>query len=167
MTINLSKGSSVESVRTFLAVQLPDTERSKLGAVEHAFGPAGQGLKWVAEELLHITVRFLGGVSSSRLQLVEAAAALAAPAVSPFPLYITRLGAFPNERTPRVIWAGLRDDDGLASLHRLYEEVEDALTKQGFKRADRRFSPHITLARARDTVPSAERRTMGDRLSAI
>jgi 2'-5' RNA ligase len=167
MSIDLSKRSSSESIRTFLAVPLPDAVKSTVGAVQSEFQATGRSLKWVAPELLHITVRFLGSVPATRIQLVEAAAALGAAKVSPFVLTLTGLGAFPNERSPRVIWAGLQDDDGLVALHTLFEHVEDAMAAQGFAREERSFSPHITLGRARDTATSADRRAVGERLAVV
>jgi 2'-5' RNA ligase len=167
MSIDLSKQSGSEKVRTFLAIPLPEAEKSKFGAVQRAFDAERNSLKWVAPELLHITVKFLGGVAATRLQLVEAAAAIAAGAVSPFALTIAGLGAFPNELSPRVLWAGLQDDAGLTALHRLFDQVEVALAAQGFGREERRFSPHITLARARDTATPMERRAVGDRLAVV
>jgi RNA 2',3'-cyclic 3'-phosphodiesterase len=54
------------------------------------------------------------------------------------------LGFFPNEKHPRVFWAGI---GGSANLKTLAEDIDGALEKLEIPREQRPFSPHLTLAR--------------------
>lgn len=90
----------------------------------------------------------------------------AAEGSRPFDLTVTGLGAFPNPRQPRVIWVGLERDAGYEALTGLFEDLDAALTARGFPREERAFSPHITLARARDRISVGERRELGTALAA-
>src|SRR5947209_3926506 len=146
MAVQLSKCGPSSTVRTFLAVELPLSLREDLERSRSAFGDYA-ALKWSASSLLHITVRFLGNVHETRMTEVVGAASAAARHVEPFSLTLSGLGAFPNERSPRVLWVGLAHDDGYDILGRLYALLEDNLTAAGFPREERSFSPHITLAR--------------------
>lgn len=159
----LSKRGVASTVRTFLAVELPPSLKAELERLRSDFGDRGS-LKWSASSLLHITVRFLGNVHESRMPDVEAAARAAAARVEPFHLSLSRFGAFPNERAPRVIWVGLARDAGYEELHRLFERAEGELTARGFPPEERSFSPHITLARARDTAGQSDKREIGEDL---
>jgi RNA 2',3'-cyclic 3'-phosphodiesterase len=119
-------------------------------------------LKWVAPDAMHITVKFLGNIARTRIDDVQTGVIEAAAMVPPFSLHIAGLGCFPNVRTPRVVWAGIADGDGKNALRGLFERIEDALAGHGFSRDERSFSPHITLARARDTLSVADRRAVGE-----
>jgi RNA 2',3'-cyclic 3'-phosphodiesterase len=159
----LSKRGVGSTVRTFLAVELPPSLKAGLDRLRSDFGDSAS-LKWSASSLLHITVRFLGSVHESRMPDVEAAARAAAARVEPFHLSLAGLGAFPNERVPRVIWVGLARNAGYEELGRLFERVESELTAREFPPEERSFSPHITLARARDTAGLSDKREIGEDL---
>jgi 2'-5' RNA ligase len=59
-------------------------------------------------------------------------------------LSVTGIGAFPNSRSPRVLWLGLEAPKELPGLA---EKVDAALGPLGFEREKRAFTPHVTLAR--------------------
>src|SRR5579859_2772237 len=145
----LSKAPKAPTIRTFIAVALPEDLRIRLGAVQTEFGVQNTGLKWVPADLLHITVRFLGPVPETRIEAVFEAARHASADYRAFELHLEGLGAFPNSRRPRVLWAGLRQDDGLTRLNGLFHRLEHELKECCFTPEGRRFSPHITLARIR------------------
>jgi 2'-5' RNA ligase len=103
---------------------------------------------WVRRENLHLTLKFVGEVEPARAEELSAASARAATGAGPFALTISAAGAFPRRGAPRVLWLGVEDESGgLASLHR---RLEDECEAAGFARDDRPFSPHLTLARARE-----------------
>jgi RNA 2',3'-cyclic 3'-phosphodiesterase len=60
------------------------------------------------------------------------------------------LGWFPNERNPRVFWAGIESGPELATLA---HATEQSLAALGIAAEDREFHPHLTLARRRNPVP--------------
>lgn len=164
MPSDLSKAAPTAVVRTFLAVPLPEAERERLAAVQRDLAAWNSLVKVVSPDLLHITVRFLGNVEENRLQGVNAAAAEGAGRVAPFTLRLAGVGAFPSLAAPRVVWAGLAPGAGLETLSRLHEELETALAVAGFPREERRFAPHISLARTRDDIASSDRRRLGAEL---
>jgi 2'-5' RNA ligase len=133
-------------MRLFVACLLPEEIRERLSLVQEAAGQVS-GLKWVERSNLHVTLKFLGEVREASAGKVERALGFAG-APRAFTLAIRGTGAFPNTRVPRVVWAGIcGGQDELASLAR---SAEAALLPYGFEREKRPFSPHITLARARE-----------------
>jgi 2'-5' RNA ligase len=154
-------------IRTFLAIELPGTLKDRLAALQTEFAQYTSLLKWPAPDLIHITVRFIGGVPESRMGAVMTAAQEAAGRCPPFRLDLAGLGAFPSIRQPRVVWVGLEHDAGYNILHGLFSNVEQALTAQGFPAENRPYSPHITLGRTRDTISAVERRELGTRLAEV
>lgn len=165
MTGAVSKTTA--TIRTFLALQLPASVRDTLSSLESEFDPVRAALRWVAPELLHLTVRFLGDVPAGRMDAVAAAARSAALATVPFTLTVEQVGSFSGSRGTRVIWAGLRRDLGYGLLTGLFLRVEDALEEEGFAGEQRAFSPHVTLARVRDDAPSNLRREVVARVDAL
>jgi 2'-5' RNA ligase len=153
---SLSNGQE-KAVRTFLAVELPEAVRRSVASIQARLTPCGPALKIVHADAMHITIRFLGGVSRSRVAGVESAALAAATRSHPMQLELTNVGTFPGgRRVPRVIWIGLAQDGGYALLRRLFEAMEDELAASGFGRESRAFAPHLTLARVREDRPRAD-----------
>jgi RNA 2',3'-cyclic 3'-phosphodiesterase len=154
-------------IRTFLALELPEALKGRLSALDAEFVQHASVLKWSAPNLIHITLRFLGGVPEGRMPLVMEAALEAAARVRPFTLALSGLGAFPAEGKPRVIWVGLASGEAYDALQDLFTGVEAGLAARDFPAETRAFSPHITLARTRDTISEAERRALGTRLAEV
>ncbi len=131
--------------RIFVAIDLPEQQRTALAGLAGALPEA----RWVPTEQLHLTIRFLGDVDETSLPAL--ADALAAVKRAPFPLTLRGVGHFPPGRRPRVLWVGLAES---APLLRLQQDIEAALFGVGIPPDDRRFSPHITVARMRETPPA-------------
>jgi 2'-5' RNA ligase len=105
----------------------------------------GGDLKPVEGENIHLTLKFLGNVSAPRL--AEVKSSLKQLTFPSFTAEIKGSGAFPNLRHMNVIWVGV--NEGWSQVEQIYEQVEKLLSGLGFKRENRPFSPHITIARVR------------------
>lgn len=128
--------------RLFVAVDLPPEIRRSLAAL------AGNlpGARWVPEEQLHLTLRFIGEVDEGTFHLIRDA--LGRIEGRSFPLALGRIGHFPTARQPRVVWVGMQHCPLLLALQ---ARVEEAVRQGGIPPEERRFSPHITLARLKET----------------
>jgi len=125
-------------LRLFVALDLPESERERLA------GLAGgvPGARWVAPENLHLTLRFVGEVDGDRAGDLDAALSrIAAPA---FALSVVGVGCFEAQRRPQTLWAGVEPNP---VLDRLRDKVDRAAVAAGFDPDDRKFRPHVTLAR--------------------
>ena len=111
--------------------------------------------KWVRPENLHITLKFLGEIPSDKLESIKSALR-AVTCEWPVGVNFRGLGLFPNERRPRVLWAGM---EASRSLPDLAEAIEEALEKMGVAREEREFTPHLTLARSKDGKVSEKLRS--------
>ncbi len=165
MNKSTSKPPSGTSIRTFVAVEIPPDQKRVLAQVIEGFAAERQVLKLVTPDLLHITIRFLGPVANARLPSVEEAARQAVSQTDAFQLALSGIGAFPNARAPRVLWAGIRPGVGLDHLGRLAVHLEESLRSRGFPPESRAFSPHITLARTRNDITHSDRRRIADTLN--
>ncbi len=134
--------------RTFAAVGLPETHKTRLRQLEERLAPDAAGVRWVAPALCHLTLAFLGDVPNTDLDQVCRAVGEAAASIAAFELSLEGLGAFPNPSRPRVVWAGLTGA-GLDGLRALQVAVVRALKAAGRPPVDERFSPHITIGRVK------------------
>ena len=77
--------------------------------------------------------------------------ALADCTAAPFALRFKGVGFFPPRGLPRVVWAGVERSEPLQVLQR---KIVTRLFQLGVEPDNRRFSPHLTLARLGDTPPA-------------
>jgi 2'-5' RNA ligase len=135
-------------MRLFTAVDIPDEVKIALGATLQRLRPTAK-VKWTDVEKLHITTKFIGEWPEERMEEMKAVlGGVGSPGA--IEIRLRGLGWFPDPRRPRVLWAGVETGPGLASLA---VETEQAVYALGVPLEDRKYSPHLTLARIRDAGP--------------
>ena len=137
----------MESIRTFIALELPAGLKAGLARMQKTFMQSTGGVKWVRPESIHLTLTFLGATSMEQVDTVCGVLDHLTRNAAPFSFDVTGVGAFPNSRNPKVIWAGMQVEDRLNAFH---QNLETALAAMGFAAEDRPFAPHLTLGRLRD-----------------
>jgi 2'-5' RNA ligase len=130
-------------VRLFVALEIPSAVRDNLAALLKELRAIAPQVKWVRAENLHVTLKFIGEVAPAKLEGIRKALATvrSEQAVT---LDFRDLGFFPNEKRPRVFWAGIECSPNLKTIA---SDIEQAMEKLGIPREQRPFSPHLTLAR--------------------
>ena len=142
-------------MRLFFAVLLSEEVRAAVaGAQERLRAAAGDdGIRWVAPEQFHYTLKFLGETPVEKVPSVKEVAQRVAAQHAPLSLTLAGLGAFPNLRRPQVLWVGAQEE--FPVLTRLAESLEKELVGLGFPPENRHFNPHLTLARIK--TPAGEK----------
>lgn len=133
-------------MRLFVAVDVDESVRERVKPVLDEFS-ALSGVKAVEPENLHITLLFLGEVEEGKVSEIEEL--LSKIEFEPFNLVFQSMGAFPNPKSPRVVWVGVEED---GKLKELANEVYKSLKRLGFRR-DKEFSAHLTVARVKRKNP--------------
>ena len=153
------------AIRAFIAVQISPAARKALAEVIERLGIAvPRGVSWVDPKSVHLTLKFLGDIAPSLTKQILEAARRSGQGTRSFRLHLSGLGMFPNQRQPRVLWAGVGGD--LDALSGLQGALESALEELGFPREGRPFSPHLTIGRVRDGVSPGQRRAIAEAVSA-
>jgi 2'-5' RNA ligase len=139
----------MDAIRAFIAIELPEDIRKQLDAIEkQVIAQAGESalraVRWVPANNMHLTLKFLGEVSTGNLQALARILQSEAAEHHGFEMTIGRLGAFPNVRRPRVIWVGTEAPGELSGLQKA---IESETHKLGYPVEERPFSPHLTLGR--------------------
>lgn len=127
-------------IRLFVALEIPEAIRQRLVLLQGGV----PGARWQDTEQMHLTLRFVGEVDEDvGHDIDDALAMVRAPS---FPLEIAGVGEF-GGKIPRALWAGVRPNEALLHLQR---KIETALQRLGLPAEERKFSPHITLARLKN-----------------
>ena len=138
--------------RLFVAIDPPAEIREQLVGICCGLPDA----RWIPPEQLHLTLCFIGEVSGSAF--LDIREALEEIQVAPFSLRLQGVGFFPPRGQPRVIWAGIEQSEPLLALQR---KITTRLFHLGVEPENRKFSPHITLARLHQTSATRVGKYMG------
>lgn len=144
-------------MRLFLAIDLDADSKEALSEAIAPVRAAAPDLAWVREHKLHLTLRFLGEQPDAAAARIGPVMDLLAARHRAFDMRLRHVGAFPNFRRARVVWIGVEPS---ARLELLHHDVELACEQLGFGIEGRPFRPHVTLARVRERVDDAVRRSL-------
>lgn len=130
-------------MRAFVAVELPAAAHTRLVEVKRELACLGAAVRWVRDENLHVTLKFLGNVSTEALEALRAGLVDALSGPPALAATVRGLGAFPTLRRPKVIWARI-DCAPLADVAAI---VDRGAAHIGVAPETRPFAAHVTLGR--------------------
>ena len=137
-------------LRLFVAAPLAPGFDRKFAEVQQRLSAAATRITWVKPGNMHITVKFIGDYPASRLDFLTGLLEETLEGLEPTRLHFRGVTFFPNSRSPRVIKVDTSDESGL--LAKSHTRLDEALAAEGVPREDRKFSPHLTLGRIRNTA---------------
>src|SRR5260370_42378980 len=130
-------------MRLFVALEIPSVVREKLGTLLKSVRAVSPQTRWVRPENLHATLKFIGEVQEPKAAAIRSALA-GLRSDQPVRLDFRGLGCYPNDKHPRVFWAGIVASPNLLTLA---ADIDRAMGTLGIPMGQRPFSPHLTLAR--------------------
>lgn len=134
----------METLRTFIALEIGSEIRARLGKLQEKLKQTDADVRWVKPENIHLTLSFLGNVSTNKFQPLETALQEKFQSLEPFSLSIQGTGVFGRRNRPSVVWAGIQDSPALMELQ---QHGIEALDMARIEYNDNRFRPHLTLGR--------------------
>jgi len=149
-------------MRLFIAIDIDDSVLASVAKLQQQIKDRMKnrnGLKWVAPELMHLTLKFLGEVDDSRIEEITDAITIVCREKKIFEFELSVVGTF---GTPaKVLWLGSAEQS--AELAALAASIEQGLSELLFEKETRPFSAHLTLARIKDNgVDKNLRRIVSD-----
>jgi 2'-5' RNA ligase len=151
-------------IRAFIAIDLSTEIYRRLDQVSGELRDqlSGTSIRWVPVKNIHLTLKFLGDVSLTNLEVLKKLLRSEAASHPQFEFSVGKLGAYPTIHRPRVVWVGVEAPPELSALqHRI--EIETA--RVGYAREERAFSPHLTLGRVGRNATSQDLHKIGEVLS--
>jgi len=129
-------------MRLFVGLALPQPLKDRLAPLMTGL----PGARWVPPENLHLTLRFIGEVDEREAATLDEA--LSGVQRAPFGLQVSGCGIFAQRRGPEAVWVGVASTPPLVDLQ---AAIERAAVRSGLAPEEKRFRPHITLARLKDS----------------
>jgi RNA 2',3'-cyclic 3'-phosphodiesterase len=143
----MSDAPTPETLRLFIAVTVPEDIKTEIEKTQAALRRTlpKECVRWAKREQFHLTLKFLGNVDAQRVGPLTDAVRAACQGFAALELRAERVGFFPDLRSPRVVWAGVRDrQEQLSFLQRAIEAATHDFTAEVSEQA---FTGHITLGR--------------------
>lgn len=133
-------------IRAFIAIDLSPEIQKRLDEVVQNYRAQLPNIpiRWVSASNIHLTLKFLGDVSLSNLNILTEMIHREISTHHQFEISVGGSGAFPNNRQPRVVWVGVEAPPELSAIQ---TGIEMTTARLGYSKEERAFSPHLTLGR--------------------
>ncbi len=131
--------------RGFISVDI--SEIGELVKLDRELRTVGGGMRPVAMDIIHVTLKFLGETDEAAIPKLIDAMDKAVKGVAPFEISLKGMGSFPSKDNIRVVWVGMHGAEPLISIAKV---LGDECARLGFEKEERPFSPHLTVGRMKD-----------------
>lgn len=137
----------VGTLRTFIAIDVKVEKPLHDKWIELKNILRNDGIKWVDDRLLHLTLFFLDDTPFNIIGDISRKLELELKDIPSFDINLQGLGTFGHSKSPKVLWVGVMHSEPLMQLHSV---VNGCVSEFGFDNANEKFSPHFTLGRVKN-----------------
>jgi 2'-5' RNA ligase len=130
-------------MRLFTGLDLPGEVEARLDRLLHELRPTAD-ITWSPIANLHITTKFIGEWPEARVPELITKLKDSVPKPGVLSIAVRGVGWFPNPHQPRVLFAAIQAPQGLLDLA---ASTDRATAELGVAPEDRKYSPHLTLAK--------------------
>jgi RNA 2',3'-cyclic 3'-phosphodiesterase len=155
--ITMKKGT-----RAFIALEISPELREVLKKTQKSLKHIPGEISWIPTDNLHLSVRFLGNISSDQIKTIESINQKIVKKIKNFPISLGVLGVFPYISDPQIIWAGI--SSGYNQVTQIHTLLCKELSSVKLNTEDTHFHPHITLARIKSIKNKSELAELIDKL---
>ena len=141
-----------DTIRTFIAVEIPENIISGIRDLQQDLKAYGVDIRWIRPENIHLTLKFLGDVPAADMDSIFRVISRTAEGGSPISLQAKGIGVFPGVKRPRILWVGLTGQ--LELLSRLQKTLDSNLKGIAFSPEKRPFKGHLTIGRIKTKMNS-------------
>ena len=134
-------------MRLFVALAIPREVRDKIASLIRELRDVDAKPKWINPDNLHVTLKFIGQVAPQKAAEIGDALSTVQTQQSVV-VEFREIGFFPDARRPSVAWVGIQPPQILSFLA---AEVNRVLAPLGIPREEKPFTPHLTIARFKET----------------
>lgn len=129
--------------RVFIAVKIEPYSALKEALRQLKEALRNERIRWVAPDLFHVTLRFLGSISDEKIEVVKSLLADFVLDKQAFSFKLKGFGVFSHKGSPSVIFQQVDNADSLTLLS---QELKVRLKVLGVTTSEK-YTPHLTLGR--------------------
>jgi len=141
-------------MRFFIALEIPEDCRQELETVQQNLQKIIPGVRLTNNNKLHLTIAFIGEQPDELKDELISVVKKAVFGISPFKVTPAYIDGFPNLHQAHIFWVGLKGD--IDKLFVVRERIKDGIEKLGIDMDDRRYLPHIAVAKINDNFQIQE-----------
>jgi RNA 2',3'-cyclic 3'-phosphodiesterase len=133
-------------MRFFISLEIPEDSQKELRSTQDQLKQIIPELKLTDTNKLHLTIAFIGERPDSLREALIDLISHTTQDIPAFTITPSHIDGFPNIHTPKTIFVGVTGD--IDKLMVVTERVKDGLIQLGIDVDERRFIPHIALAKS-------------------
>lgn len=135
-------------MRYFIALEIPQESKEELETVQRQLQEIIPRVRLTDNNKLHLTMAFLGEQPDEMKEKFAQVIEDATFEIPPFEITPAYIDGFPSLHTAHTFWVGVKGD--IDKLMVLRERIKDELSNLGLDTDDRRYVPHIAVAKIND-----------------
>lgn len=135
-------------MRFFIALEIPEESKIELERLQGRIQELIPNIRLTDPKKLHLTIAFIGEQPDTLREKLAEVIKESAQNIPAFEFTPGFIDGFPNLHKPNVIWIGVKGD--VDKLYLLEERISDKLKNLNLSIQERRFVPHIALAKAKN-----------------
>lgn len=132
-------------MRFFIALEIPSENSPQFQAIQHRLSTLIPQAKITNFDKIHLTLAFLGEQNDNLVPDLTKILEESAKDISPFEVTPAYIDGFPNLHNPNILWVGVKGD--IDKVLQIRERIKDELASLKLPVDERRFIPHITIAK--------------------
>lgn len=130
-------------MRLFIAIDINSKWKEEFRNIQRDILLHSRNSRVIDMDNLHLTLKFLGEVDKDKFKNIKSVLYNLNTEINTIDLEVSTLGSFIREDN-ELIWVGIENN---RKLKKLQIALEEEFEKIGFKRENRKFKPHITIAK--------------------
>ena len=132
-------------MRFFIALEIPDIDKQQIKKVQRRVIDILPNARLTDPNKLHLTLAFIGEQPDNFKEDLIKVIKSSVLGIKPFEITPAYIDGFPNIHSPNIIWIGVKGD--IDKLLLIRERIKDGLKGINLIVDERRFTPHIAIAK--------------------
>ena len=136
-------------VRVFISVSVPKEIVDIKEMLKSTVDAKGTKIRWVRNGSMHLTLKFIGNTTEKSIDTINKTIHDVVKGKSVIDLSISGTGCFSKGKKVNALWVGVKGE--IEELKKLVVKIDNKLEPLGFSIEQRKYLPHITIARINNT----------------
>lgn len=132
-------------MRFFIALEIPEENKQQFQTIQKGLQTLIPQARLTTPDKIHLTLAFIGEQPEQFKDKFIGVLEDAARNIASFEITPAYIDGFPDIHHPQVLWVGVKDD--IDKLYIIHERIQDGLESLRLPTDERRFIPHITIAK--------------------